>query len=876
MMVMLVVIVLASLTILAGKIGELIDRKGWHFSTANEMHSQIQDALVNFVATFQKLPCPSDPTGAVSPGLSIGSSTCTYPNGVVPWKELGLTQAQVTDKWGRLISYRVYDGSVGLTQNNGASALNCDTDNLTTLHIPPTPNGLCDNINGKHDTLHTTTHPNFITYNFPANPAGSTPSYDKGLKVHNFGSTPANANVLNVAFVLISHGPSGLGGYLPNGTRMAMPASDSRDYVNTQASPSFFIRQAASAPEIADGTAGHYDDIVTYLTIVDLLKLASQDARDWPENELPSFDATTTANMTSPSTDPANPHFMTSGTSGQEFTQIEVDGVTAVQGGIAAGSYSSCLWWPLSLNLVGDSSRSFIAASVEFATVDNFFDRFTGFTMGFLSGIDAAGAPTNSTCGTSVALTTFATNTPGSVFIDVDSTSGILVGMNVYGTGIDIGSKVVDITGSTVELDTPTTEAVETVSFANSRLIRRDLGWAGGTLASYTDRFAVEFDANTDTGSTGPPVIPTANDPARPHLAADFGGVTHGTDASSCAITGSGLGCDSEISAFPAALKTATGASGEVTITITDASGIAGIVHGMSVSGTGIGLGARVAAVSGNSITLSVANMAAVSGSVTFNSISTSNFMQNGLTVYHIARVEVFPRDCVAPTGTGLIADTNIAVSSNSGIASGMSAYGIGVASGATVVGVSGGTVTLSVPNSSAVSGTVNFGGSSAVSTSATGSIGLNTITVANPDGVAAGMTVSGTGIASGATVQSFSGATIALSDANTANVSGIVTFTPASSPTRTLVKAWTLSNAGCNESPAICNALRNTSTRFTSDISTNRQIMHAVSCVPPSVVGNAYDSLYFGITTANRDNNGTATTNVIFRGLSVQVPLLP
>lgn len=884
LIIMFVIIMMIVLGVLVSKASELVARVGGQFSIASDTQGQIQKALISFTATYQQLPCPADPTGAVNPGLPSGTSTCTYPDGVVPWNALGLTQAQVTDGWGRLISYRIYDGSTGLTQNKGASALNCDTDNnLVTLDVPPTANGLCDSANGKHDTLHTTLLPNFIQYNFPANPVGSTPSFDKGLKVHDFGPTPAVANIANVAFVLISHGPSGLGGYLPNGTRMTMPATDARDYANTQASPSFFIRQAASAPGTDAGTTGHYDDVVTYLTIADLLKLAKQDSRDWPEINLPKFDATSTANMTSPSTDPANPHFMASlgapSAAGQEFTQA--DGGTAVQAGAGAGSYSSCLWWPFNLNLVAGTKRSFIAASVEFAAVDNTGDSFPGFTLGFLSGIDAAGPPTNSTCGTTVAASPTAMNNVDPLFITVADTTGILVGMNVYGIGIDIGTRVVSIVGPTVGLNKPTIGIVGTANFADSRLIRRDLGWAGGTLASYTDRFAVEFDANTDTGSAGPPAVPSANDPSRPHLAVDFGGVTHGTDASSCITTGSGLGCDSEITNFPAVNKTATGTLGGATITITDVSGIAGIVHGMSVSavsGTGIGFGAIVTALTGNVVTLSVVNTADVSGTINFNSISTSNFMQNGLTVFHSARVEVFPRDCVAPTGSGLAGDTSLTVlPSNSGIASGMSAYGIGVASGATVVGVSGTTtVTLSVPNSSVVSGTVNFGGNLIVSTSATGTFGLSTITVMNPNGIAVGMGVAGTGVSSVATVLSFSGTTVTLSTPNTNDVSGVVTFTPALSLTRTLVKAWTLSNAGCNENPATCTALKNTSTKFTLDVATNRQAMHAVSCVPGSAVANAYNSLYFGITTANRDNSGTAATNVIFRGLSVLTPLLP
>jgi len=62
-------------------------------------------------------------------------------------------------------------------------------------------------------------------------------------------------------------------------------------------------------------------------------------------------------------------------------------------------------------------------------------------------------------------------------------------------------------------------------------------------------------------------------------------------------------------------------------------------------------------------------------------------------------------------------------------------------------------------------------------STTATGTSGQSTIVVASNSNISAGMYVSGTGIATGATVSSVVGTTITLSDANTGTVSGTVTF---------------------------------------------------------------------------------------------------
>lgn len=64
-----------------------------------------------------------------------------------------------------------------------------------------------------------------------------------------------------------------------------------------------------------------------------------------------------------------------------------------------------------------------------------------------------------------------------------------------------------------------------------------------------------------------------------------------------------------------------------------------------------------------------------------------------------------------------------------------------------------------------------------APSTTATGVSGQSTITVADATNIQVGQYVSGTGIATGATVTEVDGTTITLSDANTQTVSGTVSF---------------------------------------------------------------------------------------------------
>lgn len=823
------IFMMIAMTAILSMTGAMMVTKGKRFSSSSFKVDKTQKALIEFVAKNRRLPCPANPTAdpsTANAGYANGdsnneaptNSTCTYRSGVVPWRALGLTQNDVVDEWGRMISYRVYDDSVlGLTLADGATAVNCDTDNESTANIQPTASGQCDNTSGAHDTLRR----HFVTFVNSTIPDATTASYDKGLRVDNAGQT-----VANVAFVLISHGVSGLGAYTPSGARMTMPDVLALDYNNTQTqdSPNLYKKLSASEATISPGTSGHYDDIVKYLSIAELLKLAGQEARNWPEPaNHPVFDATTTVNMISPSTDPAKPHFLSTGGNtpnvdvGQEFTKTTPDG-TAVQAGAVAGSYSACLWWPNKFSLVTSTGKKALTTYVEFAAADNASgDSFAGFTLGFLSGSDAAGPPNNNTCGTSTAVVAKASGASGQRVLSIDDATGIEVGMNVYGNGIDTSTFVSGISGNTVTVDQNTIATLSntSISFANSRLIRRDLGWAGGTVANFTDRFAVEFDANSDVNSYTNPTTSSSFDPTRPHLAIDLGGVVHGVKAESCSqisssAAGNGLVCDSEIANFPSiSNRAAAGISGQSNITVTD---VTGIVHGMTVTGSGIQSSTIVIAIVGNVLTLSKT----LSGNVTsasFNSLSTSNFMQNGLTVFHSMRVEVYPNSCVNSTATGLSGASSITVNSNNQIESGMYVYGQGISSGAKVTGVSGKVISVSLPNASAVSGSIVFGESSSALTQ---------------------------------------------------------------SQSRSLVKSWTLSNAGCNQDPTLCAALKNTATKFTSDITGNRQAMHAVSCIPAPVNANAYDSLYFGITTANRSNSGTALVNAVFTNLKSSTLALP
>ncbi len=104
-------------------------------SETNQKLDRIEQALNLYVIRYGCLPCPTDGSAGTAGGSAIGnaaiytrqcltdasgSATCNITNGnaVVPWGTLGLSQNDVIDGWGNLISYAV-DGT--LAQNSTVS-----------------------------------------------------------------------------------------------------------------------------------------------------------------------------------------------------------------------------------------------------------------------------------------------------------------------------------------------------------------------------------------------------------------------------------------------------------------------------------------------------------------------------------------------------------------------------------------------------------------------------------------------------------------------------------------------------------------------------------------------------------------------------------
>ncbi len=217
----------------------------------------LNEALARYVMVNKRLPCPA--SGNATTGLADPASAttaCNSPSGVVPWSTLDLPLAAATDPWGRLYSYRVLDGTTGFTRDKGLDLSDCLDSDVTVLYAL---SGASSDCNG---STHENTRSDFLN--------------GKGLTVNDHGV--ANAQV---AYVLISHGATGLGAFLPNQTtQMSMPPSGSKEYPNASSGGTYWILDPSDASIPADNDA-HFDDQVAYVAASDLVETARLGGKPW-------------------------------------------------------------------------------------------------------------------------------------------------------------------------------------------------------------------------------------------------------------------------------------------------------------------------------------------------------------------------------------------------------------------------------------------------------------------------------------------------------------------------------------------------------------------------------------------------------------------
>jgi len=263
--VVLVIISLIAAVVFAGLRTATTSAK---YRTTNQALQNADAALVNFVTLARRLPCPANgglPPGDVNFGKEMTPCTATtdQTNGVVPWATLGLPQADVTDGFGNLITYRV---SAGLVVAESMNFTACDSIGIRTT-LAATPSGcLCP------DPAGGTTVPDQCT-NYNSALLG------KGIAVTGTTmSDPAANPSTGAAYVLISQGANQGPAFSPQGALSpglgTIGSNEGPNAANVGLQASYFD----VAIDTSD-TTSHFDDILLHPSVSNVASRAGVSAR---------------------------------------------------------------------------------------------------------------------------------------------------------------------------------------------------------------------------------------------------------------------------------------------------------------------------------------------------------------------------------------------------------------------------------------------------------------------------------------------------------------------------------------------------------------------------------------------------------------------
>lgn len=208
----------------------------------------IKAALINFIATNNRLPCPADPTPAQLTGANAGTEAITAgvcnvaPNGlvvtgIVPWVSLGLTQDAATDGYNQLFTYQVT-----LTATTTVAV------NAVTVTGQRTISGLRGDIS--------------IFSSTPINPATSLSSLGNQINYCTPVSYVGAVNPCAAVAIIVSHGAD-LYGAFTNGGQILPNTADELENANKDSN---FVMH-----DFSMNSLNPFDDIVLPLSANDLL-----------------------------------------------------------------------------------------------------------------------------------------------------------------------------------------------------------------------------------------------------------------------------------------------------------------------------------------------------------------------------------------------------------------------------------------------------------------------------------------------------------------------------------------------------------------------------------------------------------------------------
>ena len=242
----------------------------------------VDAALVQYVQQQRRLPCPADGSVASTstapvPGIEGArtSAGCTAAggnyetNGVVPWRALGLSENDITDGWGRRITYRVdpvlaADAALDMSYCDAAGQ---EAPRFSTATVARACNTACTST-----ALTSCTEPGVFIIG-----KGLTVKKVSGVTVMNPNPGAGLPNT-GAAYVLVSAGETGGGAYINTGTLGASTLTDGTEESKNYASASYV--SAAATYYVDDtindtsGAATHFDDILLRPSVMNVISRA--------------------------------------------------------------------------------------------------------------------------------------------------------------------------------------------------------------------------------------------------------------------------------------------------------------------------------------------------------------------------------------------------------------------------------------------------------------------------------------------------------------------------------------------------------------------------------------------------------------------------
>jgi prepilin-type N-terminal cleavage/methylation domain-containing protein len=252
------------------------------FDLTEKRQKIIVRALNNFAQQNNRLPCPSDPNGV---NLGLARPTCPAPanrDGVLPFRDLGLTQDQATDGYGNPFTYIV----AGAAVNPAAAQIHamCRTDSWVAggNRNPDKATFCCQRINNANDSIQVIRDPDpFVlaqsTQLDPIAPQIAPPAIS--FDADNVVALTVNDNqvVDYIVYAVISHGANGELSYIWNQPARkpanAVVGAQETENANNDATVTDWWEivntvtgEVRRIRNDADNVVDHYDDIVVWST----------------------------------------------------------------------------------------------------------------------------------------------------------------------------------------------------------------------------------------------------------------------------------------------------------------------------------------------------------------------------------------------------------------------------------------------------------------------------------------------------------------------------------------------------------------------------------------------------------------------------------